>query len=83
MLGLIVTFLVFIGIVWKEHAKDERELQHIHKSGRIAFFIGTTILVIGIIVQAGGHNIDPWLLFALAGMIITKLASRIYHNFKN
>lgn len=83
MLALIVTFLLFLGIIWRENAKDERESQHIHKSGRIAYFIGTTIVVIGIIVQATKHNIDPWLLLALAGMVITKLTSRIYQNFRN
>ncbi len=83
MLGLIVSFLVFLGTIWKEKATDERDAQHIYKSGRIAFFIGATILVVGIIVQATKHDIDPWLLFALAGMVLTKLASRIYQNFKN
>lgn len=83
MLGFIVSFLVFLGIIWKEYSKDEREALHIQKSGRVAFFIGTTILVIGIIVQATKHDIDPWLLLALSGMVLTKLISRIYHNFKN
>lgn len=83
MLALIVAFLLFLAIIWRENAKDERESHHIHKSGRIAYFIGTTILVIGIIAQATRHDIDPWLLLALAGMVITKLASRIYQNFRN
>jgi hypothetical protein len=83
MLGLVVSFLVFLGIVWKEQARDERDTYHIQKSGRVAFFVGTTILVIGVIAQATKHDIDPWLLLALSGMVLTKLGSRIYHNFKN
>lgn len=83
MLGLIVVFLVFMGVIWRERAGDERESIHIQKAGRFSFFVGTTALVAGVIIQATKHEIDPWLLLALSGMVLTKLVSRIYHNFKN
>ena len=83
MLGLILGFLVFVGLVWQERANDERESSHIHKSGRISFFMGSAILVVGVVIQAFHHNIDPWLIYALAGMVFTKLISRVFHYFKS
>ena len=83
LLGLIVVFLVFVGMIWREKADDERDSLHIQKAGRYSFLAGSIILVVGIVVQATKHEIDPWLLFALSGMVLTKLISRIYHNFKN
>lgn len=83
MLGLVVTFLVFVGLVWREKAGDEREVAHIQKAGRVSFLTGATILVTGIVVQAGRHEVDAWLVLALSGMVLAKLVSRIYHNLKN
>jgi cobalamin synthase len=83
VLGFIITFLVFVGMVWKEKAGDERESFHIYKAGRLSFLVGVSILVLGIVVQASMHEVDPWLVFGLAGMVLAKLLSRVYHNFKN
>ena len=82
-LGLIVAFLVFMGMFWKEKAGDERDSLHIQKSGKLSFFVGITILIIGIIIQATMYEVDPWLLLTFSGMVLTKLLSRIYHRFKN
>ncbi len=83
ILGLILGFLGFIGLVWREQASDERDEVHIQKSGRVSFFVGMSVLVIGIVVQALKHDIDPWLLYALSAMVLTKLISRSFHNFRN
>ena len=83
MLGLIIVFLLFVGLVWQEQSSDERDLIHIQKSGRLSFFIGATILVVGIIFQSVKHDIDPWLLYSLFGMVLTKIISRVFHKFKN
>lgn len=83
ILGLILGFLGFIGLVWREHASDERDAVHMQKAGRISFFMGATILVVGIVIQALNHKIDPWLLYALSGMVLTKLISRVFHRFQN
>ncbi|MFZ1721877.1 MAG: hypothetical protein WAU07_05225 [Microgenomates group bacterium] len=83
ILGLILGFLAFIGLVWREHASDEREVMHIGKAGRLSFFSGTSILVIGIVIQAMQHEIDPWLLYALSVMVLAKLVSRIFHNLRS
>jgi low temperature requirement protein LtrA len=83
VLVLLLGFLGFVGLFWREHASDERESIHMQKAGRLSFFVGATILVIGIVVQAVQHDIDPWLLYALAGMVLTKLLSRIFHSLRN
>jgi hypothetical protein len=83
VLGLVIAFLVFVGVVWREKADDEREALHIQKAGRLSFLVGISVLVVGVTVQATMHEIDPWLVFALSGMVLTKLVSRIYHNFRN
>jgi len=83
MVGLIVGFLGFVGLVWREHASDERDVAHIQKSGRLSFLFGASVLVIGIVFQASNHNIDPWLIYSLSGMVLTKLISRIFHHFRN
>lgn len=83
ILGLIISFLVFVGSVWREKAKDEREALHIQKAGRISFLVGSAILVVGIISQAQKHNIDPWLIYTLSAMVLTKTIARIWHKLKN
>lgn len=83
ILGLILGFLAFVGLFWKEQTGDERETMHMQKSGRISFFVGATILVIGVVIQTLDHNIDPWLLYALSGMVLTKLITRSFHSLNN
>lgn len=82
LLGFIVVFLAFLGVVWKEKARDEREATHIQKSGRMSFFVGTALLVAGILAQAIRHDVDVWLMIALAGTVLTKILSRLYHSFR-
>ncbi|MBP9781494.1 hypothetical protein KBC89_02460 [Candidatus Woesebacteria bacterium] len=83
IVGLILGFLGFTSLFWREKASDEREAVHMQKAGRFSFFVGTSILVIGIVMQALRHDIDPWLLYALSGMVLTKLISRSFHSLRN
>lgn len=79
---LIASFLVMLGTVWNETAHDEREQSHKQFAGRVSFLVGTSILFLGILVQGFHHNVDPWLIYALSGMVLSKIASRIYSQFK-
>lgn len=83
LLALIVGFLSFIGLIWREQPSDERDQMHMHKAGRGSFFVGATILVIGVLFQALRHDIDPWLIYALAGMVLTKVITRMIQHFRN
>jgi len=78
VLGLIVIFIVFSSFIWKEKAQDERENVHRMFSGRIAFLAGSGILVLGIIIESFKHNLDPWLLLALGGMVLAKIAGLLH-----
>lgn len=83
IMALIVGFLSFVGLIWREQPKDERDLAHIQKSGRVSFLMGATILVVGIVLQAVRHDVDPWLIYALSAMVLTKLLTRMFHHFTN
>lgn len=79
----IIVYVIYSAFFWKEAARDEREELHILFSGRVAFIVGTTILAFGVIKQAIGHDIDPWLVVALISMVLAKSISRLYSESKN
>ncbi len=79
---LIAIFGMFIAVVWKEQVSDEREGLHRMIAGRFAFLVGSSILVVGIIVQALHHISDPWLIYALVGMLIAKIGGMLYGQKK-
>lgn len=79
LLGVIVAlFAVFAMFLWKEDAVDEREEMHRYIATRFAYIAGGSVLLIGIIVQAFAHAVDPWMPFALVGMVLAKIAGRWY-----
>lgn len=83
IVALIIAFLLFASVVWKEETKDERESLHKLQAGQISFIVGAGILIVGIIVQSLQHNIDVWLIITLVGMILTKVFSRLYSAIKH
>lgn len=83
VLGLVIVFALFASFVWRENHRDEREGLHKMMAGRIAFLVGTALLTLGIIVQSFDHNLDPWLVFILSGMIVAKVITLIYGRINN
>jgi hypothetical protein len=79
---LIISFLTFAAFILRERSRDEREAMHILAAGRLSYLVGVGALIIGIILQAIKHEIDPWLVIALCAMIFSKLISRIYSHFR-
>ena len=79
---LALTFIFFAAIVYKEKGSDERESIHISRAGRISYLVGVLILTLAIIFQTLMHDIDPWLVAALLGMVISKLLSRLYSHYR-
>lgn len=71
-------FLLFAGFVWREQAEDEREELHRFLAARFAYLVGTGILMLAVLVQSFAHMLDPWLIAALIGMLIAKVAGRMY-----
>ena len=80
--AILVLVLLFLSFIWKEQPLDEREELHRLLAGRVAFFAGAGILLLGIIVQGLQHTVDPWLVLALGSMVLAKLVTRTYSRTK-
>jgi hypothetical protein len=82
IVSLMVSFLTFAAYLLREKSSDEREAVHILTAGRISYLVGVGTLIVGIILQALKHEIDPWLVIALCAMVFSKLLSLIHSHFK-
>jgi len=76
----LVLFGIFASFILREKIFDERDSLHRTLAGRNAFLAGSTILMLGIIIQGYFHSVDPWLVVALIVMIIVKIATRIWSD---
>jgi NADH:ubiquinone oxidoreductase subunit 6 (subunit J) len=81
--GAVAIFGAFSVFVLMEQAGDERENEHRHSAGRIAFLAGGAVLILGIIVQTFAHTLDPWLVWALLAMVVAKSAVRLYSAYNH
>lgn len=77
---ILVLFAIFASFILREKAVDERDDQHKALAGRNAFLAGSTILIIGIIVQGYSHAVDGWLVTGLIIMVVTKIGTRIWSD---
>ena len=82
-ISLIIFFLILIGFIWQEKAQDEREYLHRFIANRFAYVTGTSLLVLGIVIQSTRHIVDVWLIITLTAMIIAKLVGVIYSRLKH
>lgn len=74
----VVLFGAFAVFVLRERAGDERESEHRSFAGRIAFLVGSAVLLIAIVAQSLAHMLDPWLVVALIVMLLGKSAAHAY-----
>lgn len=72
---IVISYAVFSAFIFRERAHDEREEQHLYRSGRVAFLFGICILVVGIVIQTFRHALDPVLVWTLTMMVVVKLLS--------
>ena len=79
---LLIAFFIFAAFVWREKAGDEREQTHQMLAGRVAFLVGSGVLVLGIIIQEYQHALDPWLVYTLGAMILAKVGTLLYGRKK-
>jgi len=79
---LLVAFAVLSIYLFQERAGDEREVAHRMLAGRIAFFAGSLVLVVGITIESMHGTPNVWLVLSLAGMILGKVAARLYSDWK-
>lgn len=76
--ALAAVAVIFVGLVFREEARDEREEALRARAARQGYLAGIVVLTVGIIVPViHGHHADPWLLGALALMILLRLVSRV------
>jgi hypothetical protein len=79
MLGMIVAlFAIFAMFLWKEAPGDERDQLHRFIAARFAYTTAGALLLLGTIIQAFAHQIDPWLPFVLGAMVFAKIIGRSY-----
>jgi cobalamin synthase len=78
----VVLFCAFAAFFWKEGEGDERERFHRSFADRMAYLVGSAVLLIGIVVGELGRVLDPWLILALALMVMAKVAALIYGKIK-
>ena len=68
----------FAGLVVAERPGDEREDAHRAAAGRAAYLAGIVVLALGLLIEGfSAHHVDPWLLGALAAMIVAKVLARL------
>lgn len=77
---MLVLFGIFASFILREKITDERDSLHRTFAGRNAFLAGSGIAILGIIIQAYAHAVDPWLVATLVGMIIVKLGTRAWSD---
>lgn len=78
---LIVLFIVFTGVMWKETPGDEREQLHKFIASRFAYFAAIATLIIGIVTQSFQKSIDPWLIITICIALLAKIVGLIYGYF--
>ncbi len=69
---------VLAGFVILEGRGDERDAAHRMQAGRVAYLSGLAILTLALLFQGFAHDVDPWIVFALVGMVLAKLAARVW-----
>lgn len=78
----VALFGLFASFILREKTLDERDDAHRALAGRNAFLAGSSILMIGIVIQGYAHAVDPWLVVVLVIMIVVKITTRLWsdHN---
>ena len=82
MLGITVAAFGALSIfIAHETSSDERDEAHRMFAGRAAFFAGSFVLLIGIVVETLSHRLDSWLVVALVVMVLAKLGARLWSGY--
>ena len=80
---LVILFVIFAGVLWKEHPADEREQLHTFIASRFAYFAGIAVLTIAIIIQHQSGSIDPWLVISICVILLAKILGLLYGHIKH
>lgn len=69
---------IYLGLLWKEFARDEREQHTQGIAHKIAFISAVFILTIGILVEYLMGHTDTWLIVTLITLLAGKSIGTIY-----
>lgn len=84
LLGIIAALsAIFAMFLWRETVMDEREQLIRFIATRFAYTAGGALLLLGTVIQAFSHKIDPWLPLVLTGMVLAKILGRWYAREHN
>lgn len=76
---LLVATVVFVGLIARENARDERDEKHRAAAGRVGYLLGIVVLISGVSYQTLSHSpVDPWLIVALVVMVLGKVFARAH-----
>ena len=77
---IMVFFGLFASYVLREDVHDEREGVHRMYAGRTAFLAGSSVIMVGLIIQGWRDTVDVWLVLALVAMVLAKILARFYSD---
>lgn len=80
---LLVLFIIFAGLLWKETPGDEREQLHKFIASRFAYFAVITTLIVGVIFQSFKGEVDPFLIIGICIALLAKILGFIYGYIKH
>lgn len=80
---LLIVVLIIAGVTLAEGRGDEREVYHRLLASRTGFVIGLVLLSAGLIDEVLEHRLDPWLVYALAGMVLGKTIGLAWGRVKH
>lgn len=75
---LVVLFIIFAGLLWKETPGDEREQLHKLIASRFAYFAVIATLIVGVIFQSFKGEVDPFLIIGICIALLAKILGLVY-----
>ena len=75
--AVVVLVAVFVGLVSTDVGRDEREVMLRGGSARVGYIAGVVVLSLCVVLGLiAGEHTDPWVLGALAAMILARVIHR-------
>jgi hypothetical protein len=69
---------IFVGLVFADEGRDEREVLLRGRSARVGYIAGVVVLTAGLIASLLMHvPQSPWVLGALAAMVVARVIHRV------
>jgi hypothetical protein len=76
--AVVVIAAVFVGLVFRDEGRDEREVLLRGRSARVGYLAGVAVLTLCIVVGLlTGEHANVWVLGALAAMILARVIHRV------